>query len=576
MGIFALALHAVTSPDGFAGLEDLGPLGSTAERWWSVLGRSGFFIAMVAAGVLAQILRSVLQFAGSVAAAGVQAGAETTLREDLMRRFLALGFRQVRRFRAGDLANLLDQVHYIGHSANRLNQLVTALLLLAAYLVVLLMLSWPATLAAVAVMACGAVLLGGIVRRVRGHADAYKQATVRLSEQVVDLLHGLKVILAFGREGYALSRAQAEIEKASRATRGSVVAQAFVAPLVEGAAAAGVGLVLLIGFFVLGPRPGSGLARFATFLFVLYRMAPRLSVVHKDWALLANYLPFVERTAKFLEEEVPERPAETGVACESIGSGVRFEAVGYTYEGQPCAALADIDFELGRGRMVAVVGESGAGKSTLADLLVRLIDPAEGRITVDGRDLRDLGWESWRQRLGVVGQGTFLFHDSIRENILLGRSADPARLEGAARRALAHDFIARLPAGYDTVIGDQGYRLSGGERQRIAIARAILGDPEILLLDEATSDLDSHSEALIRQALQELRGRCAILAIAHRLSALTAADEILVLHAGQVVERGRHAELLARRGAYARLWQLQQPQGSGVVAEERLEVLHES
>ncbi len=574
MGVFALALHAVTSPQGIGGAEGLGVLGSHAERWWSILGRSGFFIAMVVAGVLAQMLRSALQFAGSVAAASVQAGAETTIREDLMRRFLALSFRQVRRFRAGDLANLLDQVHYLGHSANRLNQLVTQLLLLAAYLVVLLWLSWQATLAAVAVMACGALLLRGIVRRVRGHADTYKRATVRLTEQVVDLLHGLKVILSFGREGHALARAKREIESAARATRGSVVSQAFVAPLVEGAAAAGVGLVLLIGFFLFGPRPGSGLARFATFLFVLYRMAPRLSVVHKDWALLANYVPFVERTARFLDEETPERPADRRLACEGIGSGVRFEAVGYTYEGQPCAALAGIDFELRRGRMVAVVGESGAGKSTLADLLVRLIDPTAGRITVDGRDLRDLDWDSWRQRLGVVSQGTFLFHDSIRENILLGRSADATQLERAARRALAHDFIGRLPAGYDTVVGDQGYRLSGGERQRIAIARAILLDPEILLLDEATSDLDSRSEALIREALQALRGERAILAIAHRLAAVTSADEILVLHAGQLVERGRHAELLAHRGAYARLWQLQQAQEPGV-APDRFEVLHE-
>jgi ATP-binding cassette subfamily B protein len=221
-------------------------------------------------------------------------------------------------------------------------------------------------------------------------------------------------------------------------------------------------------------------------------------------------------------------------------------------------ALEHISFSVSPGQLVALVGPSGAGKTTLTYLIPRLYDPSEGRILIDGHDLRDVTLDSLIAQIGMVTQETHLFHDTIRTNLLYARlDASQADIEAACRAANIHDFIMGLPNGYETVVGERGYRLSGGEKQRIALARVILKDPRILVLDEATSSLDSESEILIQDALKRVMAGRTSIVIAHRLSTILAADLILVMDRGRIVERGTHAELLAAKGLYAHLYETQ-------------------
>jgi ATP-binding cassette subfamily B protein len=225
---------------------------------------------------------------------------------------------------------------------------------------------------------------------------------------------------------------------------------------------------------------------------------------------------------------------------------------------QPRWALQEVSFEIRPGQLVALVGPSGAGKTTITYLLPRLYDPTEGRITLDGHDLRDLTLDALATNIGMVTQETYLFHDTVRNNLLYAKpDATEAELEAACRAANIHDFIMDLPDGYDTVVGERGYRLSGGEKQRVAIARVVLNDPRVLILDEATSHLDSQSEALIQQALEHVMEGRTSLVIAHRLSTILSADLILVMDEGRLIERGTHPELLALDGMYAQLYRTQ-------------------
>jgi ABC-type transport system involved in Fe-S cluster assembly fused permease/ATPase subunit len=237
---------------------------------------------------------------------------------------------------------------------------------------------------------------------------------------------------------------------------------------------------------------------------------------------------------------------------------IRFENVRFGYEPER-EILKGVDLDVPPGATVAVVGPSGAGKSTLSRLLFRFYDPTGGRITIDGQDIRTVTQASLRRAIGIVPQDTVLFNDTIGYNIGYGKGdAGQAEIEEAARGAAIHDFVASLPEGYDSKVGERGLKLSGGEKQRVAIARTLLKDPPILILDEATSALDSRTEAAIQETLQGVAARRTSIVIAHRLSTIVDADQIIVLDQGQVVERGTHAQLLRKAGLYAEMWERQQ------------------
>ncbi|MGF1659342.1 MAG: ABCB family ABC transporter ATP-binding protein/permease [Rubrimonas sp.] len=377
------------------------------------------------------------------------------------------------------------------------------------------------------------------------------------NQKAVDSLLNFETVKYFtaeSREAERYDRAMAGYEAAAVKTATSLAAlnagQALIitAGLAAVMAMAAQGVMagtLTIGDFVMVNAYMIQITLPLNFLGTVYREIRQALVDMSDMFRLLDH-----------PAEVVDRPDARPL---NVGAGeVRFEHVDFSYDPDR-QILRDVDFVIPGGRTLAVVGPSGAGKSTLSRLLFRFYDATSGAVRIDGQDVRDVRQESLRAAIGVVPQDTVLFNDTIGYNIAYGaESTSQAQIEAAAKAASIHDFVARLPQGYDTVVGERGLKLSGGEKQRVAIARTILKNPPILILDEATSALDTATERAIQDELRALARDRTVLIVAHRLSTVVDADEIVVLEAGRIVERGAHAELLARGGRYAAMWRMQE------------------
>ena len=403
-------------------------------------------------------------------------------------------------------------------------------------------------------------------QRVRRTGRRSQEALEQLSHVTAEAFTGHRIVKAFGAEERETAKFHRTADHYFRTTMKVTSAVSALPPLME--FIGGIAFVVALWYgseAIADKRLTQGeFAVFIAALFSMYGPAKKLSRVNPD---LQQAGAAAERIFEILDthSEVLESP--TAVTLQRFARSVDFSNVCFSYAGAEDATLRGVTFGVRAGQMVAIVGRSGAGKTTLVNLIPRFYDVTGGRITIDGCDLRDLTLASLRSQIGMVTQETVLFDDTIAANVAFGRpTASQADIEAAARAAHAHDFIVTLDDGYDTVIGERGQRLSGGQRQRLAIARAILRDSPILILDEATSALDAESEMLVQEALANLMQNRTSFVIAHRLSTVRRADMIVVLERGVIVETGTHDELIARRGVYAKLYDLQleeEPGGEG-------------
>ncbi|MGP1373836.1 MAG: ATP-binding cassette domain-containing protein [Almyronema sp.] len=463
------------------------------------------------------------------------------------------------KMRSGDIIQRLnDQVNRTASAIKTLIDIARIILNIAFFVVLLLAISWKLTLTSTVIFSAVFVMNQSAIARARKFGERLAESSKFYSIRVLEMLSGIRLVRATANESREFNRVKDLIIEREKASFESQANFALLGPINEIGSILALIVMVFIGRAIFADRLDSLATILLTYIFLLSRLIPFLGQLNSARGRFSNSAASVEVVYDFLRRDDKPFMRNGSIPFERIEKEIRFEHISFQYPKTDELVIEDVDLRLPKGSTLALVGSSGAGKSTLADLLPRFYDPGQGKITIDGCNLKEFELGSLRRRMGIVSQDTFLFNASIRDNIIYARpQATDDEVLDAAKRANAYEFIARMPQGFETVIGDRGVLLSGGQRQRLAIARALVQDPDILILDEATSALDTISERIVQKALDDLRRDRTTLVIAHRLSTIQNADQIAVLEGGRVVEIGTHEQLLREGTYYKRLYMLQ-------------------
>jgi ATP-binding cassette, subfamily B, bacterial MsbA len=539
LGLFGLAISVVTGESN----EMLSRIphwaSDTLHSWQESLGIRGVFLLLVGIAVAAQMLKSVLTFVSTATHIALAYKTLGTAQRDATHQVMSMTFCRLTQYPAGKLAMLVDEAGIASSLANEFGKSSRAILMLVVYIVMMFVLSWKLSIAAIAIFGAAWLGLTWLSVALKKLSKKSVEGDLENWKWAVEFFSSPRLLHIFDITEYASRLIDQARSKRIGADQKRGILIATIVPAFELLTVSAAGVFLVFGYYSTTGSNTGILATTFVFILIFYRAKPQVKLINDLRVVLSDLIPRFEVIGKLFDPlNTQRKTTETRSAPASFNDKIRFRNVFFTYPGADRPVLNGLNLSISKGESIALTGESGSGKSTIIDLLLGLYQPDAGQITIDGKPMQTVSITDWRAMCGVVDQEVVLLNTTVYENIQFGRDRYSKKdVEAVAKLSLADGFIRELEGGYETIIGDRGYKLSGGQQQRLTLARALLHNPAILILDEATSALDVESEEKIKKAIDRVRGTRTIITVAHRQSTIEFCDRVFVLNNGQVTEK---------------------------------------